>query len=131
MPMCSVDGVHNRSREGVADLPASDGVAVEERHDYVQVSFAASIAPPELWADAGWTFEGDADERIPTFMRSLPKGKPTFKPTGIHNTPADAARRWAKDSWRYPPYTTSGSFYCVRKGIPASSARPPHPRGSA
>ena len=113
-------------------VPACNGVAVEERDDYSKVSFTATIAPSELWADAGWTFEGDADERIPTFMRRLPKGKPTFTPTHIDNTQADAARRWAKDSWRYPPYHYKRQFLLRSQKHPsASSARPPHPRGSA
>ena len=81
-----------------------------EEAGYYRVRFQATLPSPEDWVEAGWTFNGDEDTRIPTFMRATLKKKETFLPAGIASTPADARRRWQRDQWRYPPYQYKREF---------------------
>ena len=96
----------------------SPGVTVAPRDHYYQVSFAATLPPATDWADPGWTFCGTADTKLPTFMRALPKNKPTYMPAGIASTPEDAKKRWTTHRWRYPPYQYKREFCMRRKDNP-------------
>jgi hypothetical protein len=105
-----------RKRYLWASWPVSPapGVVVSQTEEVWKVSFEARLPPPALWTDPGWEFCGEESTRIPTFMRSLPKGKQTHMPAGIAGTPSDAKRRWAAHKWRYPPYQYKKEF-CLRK----------------
>eukprot|EP00973_Karenia_brevis_P080824 11213685-Karenia_brevis.AAC.1 len=39
-----------------------------------------------------------------TFVQSIPRKFPTFKPTGIDACNASDLQRWRQDAWSYPPY---------------------------
>ena len=79
------------------------GVQQESARASTKLRFQAALPDPSAWTDPGWVWEGDADTRLPTFMRAIAKKKETFKPAGIALTPSDARRRWRADSWRHPP----------------------------
>ena len=94
-------------------VPESPGVAAEPANEATRLRFKASLPSPERWTDPGWKWQGSEADRLPTFMRALPKAKETFKPAGIALTPSDARRRWRADLWRYPPYQYKVQF-CFR-----------------
>ena len=84
-------------------ITSTEGVKVTCEGAYYKARFDAIIPDPKGWADPGWEYAGEHDTRIPTFMRALPKGKPTHLPTGIANATPGALRRWKAHAWRYPP----------------------------
>ena len=90
------------------------GVTVEQQEATWKVSFEAQIPPASLWMKPGWEMMGEPNEKFPTFMRSIPKTKETYLPSGIQSTPADARKRWEADQWRYPPYQYR-TEYCLRR----------------
>ena len=75
---------------------------------------------PSWWVSPGWKWVSEGEPvALPTFTRSIPRGKPPVHPAGIKSTPDDAKERWMEDAYRYPPYTYRYE-YCMVK--------PPHIR---
>ena len=98
-------------------VPPCSDVEAEPRDGYTQLRFRATLPPDDTWVDNGWRFEGSPEERLPTFMRAIPKDKPTFLPSGIV-TPKAAQERWKADDWRYAPYQYKDKFLLRNKARP-------------
>ena len=79
----------------------------------MDAKFNAEIPPATQWTDPGWRWNGTAEDRLPTFMRSIRKAKRGFLPAGLAATPAGARSRWKRDRWRFPPYQYK-TKYCMR-----------------
>ena len=105
--MCAVA----RPRYWWASWPVQDGPGARlERHStHTVVRLTADRAPSAAWADAGWELLDDS-VRLPTFVRSIPKKKPTFLPAGIAACNAATKARWKKDEWRFAPYQYKSEF---------------------
>ena len=78
------------------------------------------MPPSEVWADPGWELAGPETTRLPTFMRAIPKGKPTYMPAGINAATPAARRRWREHAWRYPPYQYRTEYMMRSKKQPQS-----------
>ena len=100
---------------------SGEGVSVSQEPQYWNVKFTGALPNPNLWAAPGWELAGPDATRLPTFVRALPKTKPTYLPAGIATTPPDARQRWRSDSWRYPPTNINVSTVSVTSGQGAAS----------
>lgn len=89
---------------------------VEPGPNYTTVHISAPLEPTDLWVSPGWSWLGEPETSLPTFIRSIPRKRPPPKPAGLGHTPDEARLRWAEDDYRYPPYTYKTPF-CLTNGI--------------
>ena len=57
---------------------------------------------PTQYLTPGWRKCGDG--KFPTFTTSRPRGKPGYKPAGLHQCTDEEKVMWEKDEFRFPPY---------------------------
>ena len=82
-----------------------DGVSLEEKLRWVEVTFDHAYPDTQAWLEEGCIWEGAEDGTIfPTSLKSIPRSRPPPAPAGISKCDSDTLLRWQADSYRYPPY---------------------------
>ena len=90
-------------------LPSYSGVVVTTPPDVqepIKVEFAGGRIDPKRWLKQGAVL-ANPDGMLPTFVRSIQRKKPPFKPAGLASTKPAARARWKADEYRFPPYQYS------------------------
>ncbi len=95
------------------DLSPIEGTWFEPGAGYIHVRMEGEKEPHDAWVAPGWRWVSAGEPvPLPTFTRSIPRGRPPYAPAGLHHTPEEARERWREDSFRYPPYTYKAE-YCL------------------
>ena len=58
----------------------------------------------------------DPNLRLPTFMRAIPRRRPTPDPAGLRSCDAETVDMWKKDQMKYPPYTYKEEYRFAKDG---------------
>lgn len=79
-------------------------IFVENRRYWKEVLAEAVYPQTKDWITPGFRWEGEEVGAIfPTCLKSIPRSAPPPKPAGLGKTDIATRKRWADDSYRYPP----------------------------
>ena len=93
------------------DLAVMDGVTVEEKHRWYEVTITHEYPELSQWLEPGAVWPGFAEGTIlPTCMKSIRRAKPPPSPAGLNRVNHDGRLRWIADEFRFPPYQYKDQF---------------------
>ena len=74
---------------------------------YAKLTFDCKRMPAKRWLPRGFSVLS-SDQQFHTFVRSIPKDKPGFRPAGLEGCSQEALAPWRKHGFRFPPYQYEG-----------------------
>ena len=97
------------------------GVPMHDHESFVReegpvadrVRFVGQKEPLEHVLEKGWEWPGqqlDADARLPTFTRAIPRSRPPPQPAGIRQCDQATVDLWRENHMMFPPYTFKPEF---------------------
>ena len=97
-------------------LAACSEVVQDTTLSRTTLTFLGQPEPSAMWVSEGWRWvtEDRSSLRLPTFTRAIPRTRPAFKAPGLNRVDASAFQRYARDGFRYPPYTYARE-YCLAR----------------
>ena len=87
------------------DVPELAWLEVIKTDVVTKVKIAGELEPENLWLPRDWSWDHDQKSRLPTFTRPIKRKKPPPSPAGLKGCSREAQDRWARDDYRFPPYT--------------------------
>ena len=88
------------------DLPRTGWFEIWKEDVVAKVRISGELEPEELWMPDGWTWDGhDHKSRFATFTRPIKRRQPPPSPAGLKGCNREVQDRWARDWFRFPPYT--------------------------
>ena len=88
-------------------LSQLNGAKLEVLKGYAKLTFDCKRMPAKRWLPRGFSVLS-SDQQFHTFVRSIPKDKPGFRPAGLEGCSQEALARWRKHGFRFPPYQYEG-----------------------
>ena len=98
------------------ELFAVEGITLEDKVGYVEVTVAGSWPEASQWLDED-SSQIETDVIYPTCMKAIARDQPPWKPAGLDRTDSWAQARWQEDSYRHPPYQYKQQYLIYDKSV--------------
>lgn len=94
-----------------AELEAMDGVRLDEKQRWIEVTMDGTGPEVGSWLQEGAVWPGFQEGAVlPTCMKCIKRSRPPPSPAGIDRVDWDGKQRWQADSFRFPPHQYHRKF---------------------
>jgi len=87
------------------DLAPMDGVDVQEKERWVEITIQHPFPELSQWLEPGAEWPGFQEgATLPTCMKCIKRSRPPPAPAGLDRVDHDGKCRWVADDFKFPPY---------------------------